>query len=337
MENKHQQLVKKRKFNRKRRYLPNIALCITVALGIGMLFPATAHAGFLDMVFDIEGWINKMLTGACESFLNAFLAFMRGINIESTLTAPFQDMLGTNATGATTVYTIAKDIHQLAVVPVAHSILALVMLVQLVKISQKIDAHASLPAVKEVVFLAVFFVIFTWLINNSADLCVAVYDSVNEIAKRIVDPNAVQMSISLGDTSGATVGNMLMILLLTVVAWVMGAIAYVTSFFVAYARAIQLYVMMAFSPIPFSLMGFEETKSFGVNFCKNFIALCLASCIMIFIMIAFPLIISGFFADLTLMASDDGTLTLIKVLAVCLLLIVGLFKSGGWAKDILGG
>ena len=36
-----------------------------------------------------------------------------------------------------------------------------------------------------------------------------------------------------------------------------------------YMRAMQLYVMAAFSPLPFALLGFDETKNYGVSFCKN--------------------------------------------------------------------
>ena len=31
-----------------------------------------------------------------------------------------------------------------------------------------------------------------------------------------------------------------------------------------YMRAMQLYVMAAFSPLPFALLGFDETKNYGV-------------------------------------------------------------------------
>ena len=54
------------------------------------------------------------------------------------------------------------------------------MLVQLVRVSEKVDGSATMPAVKEVVELAVFFVIFSWLINNSGEICEAVFDDLTK-------------------------------------------------------------------------------------------------------------------------------------------------------------
>ena len=40
---------------------------------------------------------------------------------------------------------MVKDFYQAGVIPVAHAILGLFMLMQLIKISQRIDATSTLP------------------------------------------------------------------------------------------------------------------------------------------------------------------------------------------------
>lgn len=47
---------------------------------------------------------------------------------------------------------------------------------------------------------------------------------------------------------------------------------YAVSMVVALGRSVQLYVYAAFSPIPISLLGFDETKQIGIGYLKNFAA-----------------------------------------------------------------
>ena len=81
---------------------------------------------------------------------------------------------------------MVRTLHQTLLIPLAESILALIMLVQLVKISQRIDSTSTLPAVKDIVFLAVFYVIFHWLIVNSLDIVTAIYNIFNHITASIL-------------------------------------------------------------------------------------------------------------------------------------------------------
>lgn len=134
---------------------------------------------------------------------------------------------------------------------------------------------------------------------------------------------------------------------------------YIVSIAVATARAIQLYVMAAFSPIPLALLGFEETRQSGISFLKNFCAACLAGAIMMFLFAAYPLILTSMTAslgvgDLNQLVNADSSvnvtgvvdsaleyafaplLGLLMFIGLSILLIVGLVKAGSWAKEILG-
>ena len=64
------------------------------------------------------------------------------------ISGPFNELFGT-----TEPYGVVKDFYQAGVIPVAHAILGLFMLMQLIKISQRIDATSTLPAVKDIVCL----------------------------------------------------------------------------------------------------------------------------------------------------------------------------------------
>lgn len=321
--------------------VPSLLVC---SLLLALLIPQNAYA--LDLFPDIGSIVNDLIVNMIlrpivETFLNLFLDFVSMISVGNILTASFGDIFGNS--GGTSLYAVVNTVHDSVVVPLAHSILALVMLVQVVKISQRIDATSTMPAVKEILFLAVFFVIFTWLINRSADICVAVYDTVNNLTLAIGSPSDMDLSIELGDMDGITIGSVVGLLMFTVIGWLLGLIAWVVCFVMSYFRALQLYIYTTFSPIPFALMGFDETRSFGVNFCKNFVAVCLAGAVMAFALLAFPALASGVVTDTVSLApsffSDQvqGLLVFVKLFAICIVLIFVMVKSGSIARDILGG
>lgn len=327
-----------------------IAACAIVMLAIVMLFPVKAHAaGLFNVVEDINNWIAGILRGICNTMLEGFGSFIRYLTSTDILgeisTGSFQNLLGNSGGGATTVYTLAKQVHSVAVVPLGHSILALVMLVQVIKIAQKIDSTSVMPTVKEIVFLGVFFVVFTFLIDNSLDLCNAVFIETQKLTQAITGVRGGSFTISVGDSVN-DIGVLVYTLLFALIAWVLSLVAYLIALVVSYARALQLYVMMAFSPIPLALLGFEETRSSGINFIKSFIAGCLGFTIIIFLLTCFPLIVSGVVGSATVSTTLEmvgsslgwsSLLMMVKIFAICILLIFGLAKSGSWAKEIMGG
>ena len=89
-------------------------------------------------------------------------------------------------------------------------------------------------------------------------------------------------------------------------------------------------------------MGTEDTRQIGIGYLKNFVAVCLAGIIILVLLVSFPIVLGG------LNAANPGTNTPIdgiangltyalQYLAMCILLILSLVKSGSWARDIVGG
>ena len=315
-------------------------------------------------MFDIMGAIHEaiclILISIASWFFNLYYFIIGHVASSDVVGGSFHNVFGNE-----TVWNIVSSVHQTVVIPIAESILALFMLVQLIKISQRIDATATLPAVKDIVFLAVSYVLFHWLIVNSLGLLDAVYGVFNEITNSDALTGA---SIQLGnmtlETSGldlkkASIGGCFILVITAFFSAGTGLIAYIVSIAVATARAIQLYVMAAFSPIPLALLGFEETRQSGISFLKNFCAACLAGAIMMFLFAAYPLILTSMTAslgvgDLNQLVNADSSvnvtgvvdsaleyafaplLGLLMFVGLSILLIVGLVKAGSWAKEILG-
>ena len=112
---------------------------------------------------------------------------------------------------------------------------------------------------------------------------------------------------------------------------------------VCWARALQLYIMAAFAPIPLAFLGMDATRQIGLGYLKSFGAVCIAGVIILVLLISFPLVLGG----LTGANPGDGhpgptrsrtgSPTRCSTCAMCALLILALVKSGSWARDIVSG
>lgn len=306
-----------------------------------MLFPDFAFASIAD---DINKWLCGVLRDCCNWIFANQINMLKSIGYDGILAAGFDSMLGT--AGNTTMYSLVHGVWQVAILPIGCGVLGFVFTIKLVQISQKMDGNASLPGVKEVVFLLVFFAVFLFLIQNSFDLMASIYSVTKLAIERVINMFGTGGAIDLNAVSIVTtdddVAALVAMLIVALISWVVVLVAYIVALVVSWARAIQLYLMAAFSPIPLALIGTEDTRQIGIGYVKNFVAVCLAGIIILVLLISFPIILGG------LNAANPGTGTPIdgiangltyalQYLAMCILLILSLVKSGSWARDIVGG
>lgn len=306
-----------------------------------MLFPDFAFASIAD---DINKWLCGVLRDCCNWIFANQINMLKSIGYDGILAAGFDSMLGT--AGNTTMYSLVHGVWQVAILPIGCGVLGFVFTIKLIQISQKMDGNASLPGVKEVVFLLVFFAVFLFLIQNSFDLMASIYSITKLAIERVINMFGTGGAIDLNAVSIVTtdddVAALVAMLIVALISWVVVLVAYIVALVVSWARAIQLYLMAAFSPIPLALMGTEDTRQIGIGYVKNYVAVCLAGIIILVLLISFPIILGG------LNAANPGTGTPIdgiangltyalQYLAMCILLILSLVKSGSWARDIVGG
>lgn len=313
----------------------------------------------------LNGWICEALANIALWIFNVYNYIVNQIGNVSFITGSLSTIFGGEG-----VWNVVTTVHQTLVIPLGESILALFMLVQLVKMSQRIDATSTLPAVKDIVFLAVVYVLMHWLIVNSLDLAQAVYDIFNNIAanpdfvnKAVSDTTFIDSETAFAgvDFAKANIGSCFALVIVGLLSILTGIAALVVATVVALARALQIYVMVTFSPIPLAFLGFEETRQSGISFIRNFCAAGLAGAIIMFILTAYPYISSAMLTSITGVGGGDagsniimglasiinftggssvgslsGILGIITWASTSVLLILGLAKSGAWAKEILG-
>ena len=320
--------------------------------GFAMAFSATAllcalllacpSPAFADIAGDINAWLCGILRDTCNWIFSSQADMLKTIGAGGVLSSGFDQMLG--HAGTVTMYDVVRGVWQHAILPIGCGMLSFVFTVQLIKVSQRMDGNATMPGVKEVVFMLVFFAVFLFLIQNSFDLMAAVYEVVRLAIDRVVGLFGQGMPLDLSAVSITTtddVAALIAMLVVALVSWLVVIVAYVVALVVSWARAIQIYIMAAFSPIPLALTSLDETRQMGVGYLKNFVAVCLAGVIILVLLVSFPIVLGGLNAagaGVPVVDSIVGGLSYaLQYLAMCVLLILSLVKSGSWARDIMGG
>ena len=244
------------------------------------------------------------------------------------------------------MYDIAHGVWKVAILPIGCGVLSLVFTVKLIQISQRVDGNASMPGIKEVVFLLVFFAVFLFLIQHSFELMQSIYEVVGIAIDKVMGLFGQGGTLDLAAVSIVTTDDdipaLLAMLVVSLISWVVVLAAYIVALVVCWARALQLYIMAAFSPIPLAFMALDDTRQIGVGYLKNFTAVCIAGLIIVILLIAFPVILGGLTGanpgtGSPVDAVATGLTYALQYLAMCILLILSLAKSGAWARDIVSG
>ena len=318
------------------------ALAATLALlAATLLLPTPAYASISD---DVNEWMCGVLRDCANWIFGAQMKVLASIGVVGVLSAPFETMLG--SAGPASLYGIARGVWQFAVLPIGCGVLSLVFTVQLIHVSQRMDGNASMPGVREVVFLLVFFAVMLFLVQNSFELMRALYEVARLAIRRAASVAAFGGSPEVAEVSVVTedddVAALLAMIVVALVSWLVVIVAYVVALVVTWGRAIQIYMMAALSPIPLALMGLEDTRQAGVSFLRHFAGTCLAGIITLVLLVAFPVVLGGLDAASagTGTAADSvvgGLSYALQYVAMCVLLVLSLAKSGSWARDALGG
>lgn len=360
-----------------------VILCSSVILIIALVWslakiclsPVPAYATIIDFLtkpFEwmgeyLLGMINKILLDICNGVFQMIMWLIAALTPDDLLTADWQTLFGSHGIKANGLYTMMTNISNGIIKPIASTILGCVFMMQFIKITSKAEQNGTVPLLKEVLIIFVIFMMFNWLVAHADEVCGAIYDIANRIAIYVKDYGSTQISINPEDMKFIEIENnwdasqyanqsigVIFGCLFVLVLGVLGAlICFVFAYFATIGRALQLYIYAMFSPIPMAMLGFDETRSWGVGYFRNFASVALASAILLFIMYAFPLVMImvidfNNYTPLTdlsqwgdLLRIKTGSfigplLMLLRMIAVMLVFIVGVKNSGKYAKAILG-
>ena len=216
-----------------------IAFAMTLALLTVLLVPA--HSAYADIAGDINNWLAELLRDAANWMFSKQVDVLKGIGYDGILGADFSSMLTTS--GSVSMYDIAHGVWRVAILPIGCGVLSLVFTVKLIQISQRVDGNASMPGVKEVVFLLVFFAVFLFLIQHSFELMQSIYEVIGIAIDRVMALFGTGGALDLAAVSIVTTDDdipaLLAMLIVSLISWVVVLAAYIV-----WARIFALMAIM---------------------------------------------------------------------------------------------
>ena len=219
---------------RGRRGLAAAFVATLALLAATALAPTPAYASISD---DVNEWMCGVLRDCANWIFGAQAKVLASIGVDGVLSAPFETMLG--SAGSASLYGIAHGVWQSAVLPIGCGVLSLVFTVQLIHISQRMDGNASMPGVREVVFLLVFFAVMLFLVQNSFELMRALYEVARLAIRRASSVVGSGGAMDLTEVSVVTedddVAALLAMIVVALVSWLVVIVAYVVALVVTWA------------------------------------------------------------------------------------------------------
>ncbi|WP_276930773.1 type IV secretion system protein [Faecalibaculum rodentium] len=103
-------------------------------------------------------------------------------------------------------------------------------------------------------------------------------------------------------------------------------------------RLIEIYVFTAMAPIAISTMASKEYQNIGISFIKRLLALGLQGAFIVLVCAMYVTIVQ---ATLNSLVSESGQVSglnigmLIPLVGYAVLLVITIFRTGGWAKSLL--
>lgn len=228
-----------------------------------------------------------------------------------------------------------------AIMPIAYVILGLLFVLELYNVTIRTDAMAGTLGM-EIPFKIMFKLVLCKIALESTELILmAIFAISTEIIGNIgnafgpggglsqADMGAIRSSISSMSFHVRFLTAIEVSIIYYVVA---GAMIFVRV--IMYGRMIQVYIMLAISPIPMATFPNQELSSIGKNFLKSFASVSIQGVIIFIALAMFPLMMG----DALVVEPGHGDMDVISSLGSIILyifmLVMAVFTSGKLAKSI---
>ena len=261
-----------------------------------------------------------------------------------------KDMLTYNAATSELV----GDIASFAVMPIALTVLAIVMMVELNRKASHIEADHQ-TGVKLIAAVIFKYIVLVMAVKNSDTFLIAIralvftvlndgHVSGEDVSVNENGPAIDAFHASIDKASSVDQVGMLIFLLIP---FLVTLAAKATLMVVVLLRFAELYILTAFSPLPFAFLGNDETKSFGTSYLRKYVEVCIHGvCIIVSIHIYKGIISvasnaeNGSFLEVSPIGSDDPLAWLVgnylPILITPVILMMVVLGSGKIAKAIAG-
>jgi hypothetical protein len=224
--------------------------------------------------------------------------------------------------------------------PIAYTILALFLLIELHRIIVRFEGQQGTMGVELPLKLMFKFVVFKMVIDNVG----IILGAMEEVTIKIIEKIGALGTISPAGEWAANLGAIEATLegmkwwssiMLAMNVFILGLIVTLTLIVVKViiiARFFELFVLTAVAPLPIATIPSDDL-GIAKNFFKNYAAVLLHGVFIFIILTIMPMLVGGAFFQ----AGGDGIDALINmngVLGYSVVLLIAVISSGRWAKSI---
>lgn len=231
--------------------------------------------------------------------------------------------------------------------PLGATFLAVLFGLQILRVVREGEqGPGQVPYVERFGWLFLRFAVIKVFFDRSMDVTVGIFNAFSSVSVAVAGNDSstdyydmIKNAMSATMANEATIGTLfLLVILIGLVMLLLSLVLTVMMYVAAYARWLQLFVMLPFAPLAFASLASDETRHFFWGYLRTIVGCALAFLITIIIARSFPVVLAS-----TLSSPDltNGPLAalggVIGLAGVMFLYILALAKSGSWAQAVLGG
>lgn len=229
----------------------------------------------------------------------------------------------------------AEGISSNVVMPVALTLLALFMVLELYNATQRIAMNGSSNAytIQQIALVMLKIILCRWAVLHTTEILNALFEIAATVTQGIagyVGSGQVTTVLEIENAIDALpggIGNMPVALELMVVGWMLRIVNIVINTIVA-ARFIELYIYNAMASLSIATLCYQELHGVAVNFLKSYLAVALQGAVLYLVI--------GFYPALASSLGSGGNITeqAWAMLGQSVILLVAVFMSGKFTKAI---
>lgn len=283
---------------------------------------------------DIGETISDAIAGMLRPAVKNLLEGMFGV-INSSVDYAGDELSKDPETWNSGIFQLIRTISIEAVVPIAVIILTLVVCYDFISsFLEKSTRDIEIDVVMKFAFKAAIGV---YLLNHTFDFTMGVFAMGQNVVNKAISlfGNASTITADLYNTYSQQIKDMsageLFVAVIemgfvnVISLAVSAAVIAITS-----ARMIEIYIYCSAAPIPFATLTNREWGNIGTNYIKNIFALAFQA----FFMMITVGIYSALVNNIVISGTDSLNFSLIKCMALSIVLILMLFKCGSLSKSL---
>ena len=187
------------------------------------------------------------------------------------------DQQKTPAQYSSEMYELSLSVARTAVKPVASTILAIMCVLEIARVSTRADGDRELGV--RLIAMAMFKLV---LVFTAAQHCELMLKAIDEIGQSVM--NGIHTAApTTGTAAGAGLGDSMRsaiesagpfgqipCLILLIIPFLVSKGAAIVVTVVVLLRFVQIYLLTAFNPLPIAFIAQEETRQWGINYFKQY-------------------------------------------------------------------